>query len=149
MISTRRLDVMDVDECLTLLTEHQIGRLAFADGDELVILPVNYLLDRGSVLIRTTEGSKLEAAVRGARVAFEIDGFDHDLRSGWSVLVKGRAAEVWESKELDIVRDLPVQPWAPGEKAHFLAIASSSISGRRIVEGEAADGPLPVNLWLG
>jgi nitroimidazol reductase NimA-like FMN-containing flavoprotein (pyridoxamine 5'-phosphate oxidase superfamily) len=149
MSSDRRLETMDVDDCLALLSEHRIGRLAFADGDELVILPVNYLFDRGAVLIRTAEGSKLEAAVRGARVAFEIDGFDQDERSGWSVLVKGRAAEVWEHKELDIVRDLPVQPWAPGEKAHFLVVMSSSISGRRIVSGEGPNALPQVDLWLG
>lgn len=152
-MTTRRLDVLDVDECLTLLTAHQIGRLAFPDGDDLAILPVNYLFDRGAVLIRSTQGSKLEAAVRGARVAFEIDGFDQAERSGWSVLVKGKAAEVWEREELDAARSLPLEPWAPGEKAHYLVILSSSITGRRIVSGDATPDtavevlPPPVDVW--
>jgi nitroimidazol reductase NimA-like FMN-containing flavoprotein (pyridoxamine 5'-phosphate oxidase superfamily) len=134
-----KVEVLDIDECLRLLGSAQIGRLGFVDDGAPVILPVNYLLDRGTVLVRTAEGSKLEAAVRGARVAFEVDDFDASKREGWSVLVKGRAAEVWEPSELDHDRDLPLRPWAAGEKEHFLVVHSSQISGRRITGGDPSD----------
>jgi hypothetical protein len=130
------LQPLDVDTCLDLLAEQEVGRLAFVDHGELVILPVNYLLDRGAVLVRTTEGSKLDAAVRGERVAFEVDAIDPVARSGWSVLVKGRATELWEGGELDQARRLPLQPWAAGEREHFLVVFPSSITGRRL-------GPAP------
>lgn len=139
-MTSQGLEELDVDACLALLAEQRIGRIAFAgeDGD-LVILPVNYSFDRGAVLVRTAEGSKLDAAVRGARVAFQIDGFDVERRTGWSVLVKGRCLEVWEVAELEHARALPLQPWAPGEKEHFLVVYPSAISGRRIAAGDDAD----------
>jgi nitroimidazol reductase NimA-like FMN-containing flavoprotein (pyridoxamine 5'-phosphate oxidase superfamily) len=92
----RRVHDLDVDTCLQLLAQRRVGRLAFVEeGGHPVVLPVNYLLDRGSVLIRTGEGSKLAAAVRKARVAFEVDEIDDDLQIGWSVVVKGIADELW------------------------------------------------------
>ena len=51
--------------------------------------PVNYVVDQHSVLFRTDEGTKLDAASRGARVAFEVDGAEEATRTGWSVLVGG------------------------------------------------------------
>lgn len=135
--------MLDVEECLELLAAGEVGRLAFVEDGGPVILPVNYLFDRGTVLVRTAEGSKLEAAVHGARVAFEVDAFDPEARTGWSVLVKGRAAEVWEPSELDHVRDLPLRPFAEGEREHFLVLHSSQITGRRIT------GTGPSGLWWG
>ena len=57
------------DECRKLLGERHLGRLALVDADGLVILPVNYTLDEGSVVFRTDPGSKLDAAAAGATVA--------------------------------------------------------------------------------
>ena len=59
-----------------------------------VVFPVNFVLDRHRVVYRTGEGTKLDAAYRGSRVAFEIDGTDTAARTGWSVLVRGEAIEV-------------------------------------------------------
>ena len=147
----RRVEELDVDSCLQLLEGRQVGRLAFvgAEGDP-VVLPVNYVLDRGQIVIRTAEGSKLAAAVAKARVAFEVDDFDKDLRTGWSVLVKGIADELWQSTELDLARRLPLQPWAPGEREHFILIMSTAITGRRIttLEGPALP-PRATDLWFG
>jgi nitroimidazol reductase NimA-like FMN-containing flavoprotein (pyridoxamine 5'-phosphate oxidase superfamily) len=151
MNPTRRTEELDVDTCLDLLAGQQVGRLGFVDdtGDP-VVLPVNYLLDRGVVVIRTAEGSKLAAAVRKARVAFEIDEFDSELRIGWSVLVKGVADELWASAELDLARSLPLEPWAGGSREHYVLIMSTSITGRRITALDGPILPLPVaDLWWG
>lgn len=130
---TTRMEPLETDECHRLLYSKQTGRLAWVnDGGDVEIVPVNYLFDRGAVLVRTAEGSKLDATIRGARVAFQIDGFDVTRRCGWSVLVKGRAAEVWDSPELDYLRRLPLHPWAPGDKEHYLVVFPTAITGRRI-----------------
>lgn len=138
--STRRIEELDVDACLQLLEAHTLGRVAFVEGSgEPVILPVNYLLDRGVVVIRTAEGGKVAAAVRKARIAFEVDDFDADLGTGWSVLVKGVADELWERDDMELAQALPLEPLAPGDKEHFLTILSTGITGRRISapDGEA------------
>lgn len=136
---------LSVDECLDLLASHQIGRLGFVSGGEPVILPVNYLLHAGSVLFRTAEGSKLQSAVDQARVAFEVDQIDAERHAGWSILIKGRATEVWTAEELARVRDLPLQPWVPGSREHYVRILSSSITGRRLVQ----EPTLVAEMWWG
>lgn len=131
--SASGLEVMDRDECLRLLEQSTIGRLAVIDGDRPVVLPVNYAVVDGHVVFRTDEGMKLRAAERGP-VAFEVDRFEEAARGGWSVLVSGRAEEVTEyaAQERQIVRDAPVDPWAGGEKQHWLRIVADSVSGRRV-----------------
>lgn len=69
-----------------------------------LVVPVDYLLDEGTVVLRTDEGTKLDAALRGETVAFEIDVVDDTKGTGWSVLVRGRAVEVCNPAELERVR---------------------------------------------
>lgn len=127
-----RLIELDIDTCLRLLGRHHVGRLAVNDDDGPIVVPVNYLLDRGTVVIRSDPGTKLGATDQRDRVAFEIDGIDEERRLGWSVLVRGRLREISEEEELERLRDLPLEPFPGGEKAHYLRLDSSSITGRRI-----------------
>jgi hypothetical protein len=57
-------------------------------------LPVDRVVDQQNALFRTDAGTKLEVANRGARVGFEVNGTDVATRTGWSVPVRGEAAEV-------------------------------------------------------
>ena len=84
------------------------------------------------VVLRTDDGTKLDAAIRGSRVAFEIDGTDAAARTGWSVVVRGEAVEVTDPAELARLRKLPLHPWAPGGKAHYVRILPAALTGRRI-----------------
>lgn len=119
-------------ECFELLAGESVGRVAFVDDCGLVVVPVNYVLDRHMVMIRTDEGAKLDVAIRGGRVAFEVDRVDAATRTGWSVLVRGEAIEVTDPHELARLRELPLDPWAPGVKGHYLRILPATLSGRRI-----------------
>ena len=78
------MDVIGRDECLQLLATRGFGRLAVVVQDQPLIFPVNYALDRSSVVFRTDEGTKLYAAV-GRPVAFEIDDADAIYHEGWSL----------------------------------------------------------------
>jgi pyridoxamine 5'-phosphate oxidase-like protein len=80
-------------ECFALLARAHLGRVAAVDDRGPVVFPVNFVFDRHTVVLRTDEGTKLDAAVKGSRVAFEIDGADPATRTGWSVLVRGEAVE--------------------------------------------------------
>ena len=128
---------LDRDRCLDLLRADEIGRLAvIADGGPL-ILPVNYRMDGEAVVFRTDPGLKLDQGTR-AHGCFEIDSFDRDRRSGWSVVVAGRLEEIthYEAKTWARVHELPVDPWAEGPKDHWVRLVPSRISGR-IVEPAA------------
>jgi nitroimidazol reductase NimA-like FMN-containing flavoprotein (pyridoxamine 5'-phosphate oxidase superfamily) len=119
-------------ECFELLARERLGRVAFVDDLGPLVVPVNFVLDRHMVVFRTGEGTKLDAAVRGSRVAFEIDGADAAMRTGWSVLVRGEAVEVTGAAELARLRRLPLDPWAPGVKTHYVRILPAVLTGRRI-----------------
>ena len=142
MPDNRWQELADV-ECHKLLAERHLGRLALTDPDEPVIFPVNYVLDEGAVVFRTDPGSKLDAIAGGARVAFEVDAVDEGSRTGWSVVVRGRAAEDSEPADLDRLRGLPLYPWAPGAKARYVRIRPVSVTGRRI----AMPANLPFTWW--
>ena len=119
-------------ECFGLLATGGLGRIALVDDQGPVIFPVNFILDQYTVVFRTDEGSKLDAACRGSRVAFEIDGVDAATRTGWSVLVRGEAIEVLSPAEVRRLGDVSPVPWAPGAKAHFVRILPAAVTGRRI-----------------
>jgi uncharacterized protein len=119
-------------ECFGLLAGQHLGRVVLVDDRGPVAFPVNFVLDRHTVLLRTDEGTKLDAASRGARVAFEVDQTDEVTRTGWSVLVRGEAVEVTDPADLARVRELPLSPWAPGGKSRYVRILPTSLTGRRI-----------------
>jgi nitroimidazol reductase NimA-like FMN-containing flavoprotein (pyridoxamine 5'-phosphate oxidase superfamily) len=135
LIDTRTgIEWMERDECVRLLGGEVIGRLAVVDGGAPHIFPVNYVLDGEDVVLRTAPGTKLDSVGR-ARACFEIDAFDREHRSGWSVVVAGHLEELGElSGEAERVRQLPVDPWADGERDHWLRLVSDRITGR-IVRG--------------
>jgi nitroimidazol reductase NimA-like FMN-containing flavoprotein (pyridoxamine 5'-phosphate oxidase superfamily) len=119
-------------ECFELLAGERLGRVAVVDDQGPIVFPVNFVLDRHMVVFRTDEGTKLDAACRGSRVAFEIDGTDEAARTGWSVLVRGEATEVTDPAELARLRKRRLSPWAPGAKSRYVRILPTKLAGRRI-----------------
>jgi uncharacterized protein len=133
-----RWQELSKEECFRLLAQQRLGRVVLVDDRGPLALPVNFLLDQHTVLFRSDEGTKLEVASRGARVAFEVDGADEVTRTGWSVLVRGEATEVTDPAELARVRKLPLSPWAPGPKSRYVRILPTVLTGRRIALPEDA-----------
>ena len=117
-------------ESWTLLREAVVGRLAVIVDDRPEIFPVNHLVDLGSVVFRTGPGTKLDAAV-GHQVAFEVDGYDLETTSAWSVLVKGKASAVNRLDDVLAVIALPPFAWHSAPKPHFIRIEPDSVTGRR------------------
>lgn len=126
------LEVLDRDECLRLLAHKRFGRVGVTDGALPTILPVNYWSDGTSVYVRTSPGTKLDAALRDAVVAFEVDDVDMFDHAGWSVVVTGVAREVTDRDELEGLAGAPIGRWAPGPDGHVIAISTELVSGRRL-----------------
>jgi hypothetical protein len=129
------LERLSRDECVTLLAGEEIGRLAVVDFDTPTIFPVNYVLDGEAIVFRTAAGTKLDRGPRG-RASFEIDAFDREHRTGWSVVAFGRLEEVtaFDHAAFDRVRALGVDPWAgAADKQHWLRLVPDRITGRRLV----------------
>ena len=131
-VRPRRIEDLSVDDCLGLLASATLGRVALIHDDDPHVVPVNYLLHEGTVMFRTTYGTTLDTVSGGARVAFEVDHIDEPTQSGWSVIIHGKAEEIWLPDELDAAALLPITPWAPGDRNHYVRIYPSAITGRRI-----------------
>ena len=122
------------EECLRRLAVARVGRVAFVSQGDPVILPVNHGMDGESVIFRTATGSKLLASDREQPVAFEVDGFDVDRRSGWSVMVRGVATTVEDPDEVARLNLLGVWPWSDlVERKHWVRIRTYSMTGRQTV----------------
>jgi len=137
------LEILPYDECLRLLSEVPVGRVSFFADGEIVVLPVNHVMDRQDPVFRTARGSKLSAAEGQAVVAFEADGYDVRTRSGWSVLVNGRAHAIYERMEIQRLSRLGLRLWVSDtDRPFWIRIRPASISGRRIPAPEDGFGRL-------
>ncbi|MGV8896657.1 MAG: pyridoxamine 5'-phosphate oxidase family protein [Rhodoglobus sp.] len=120
-------------EMWALLEATPMGRLAVSAGGELDIFPVNFIVDEGTLLFRTAEGTKLVELTVHSAVAFEIDG--HDEIDAWSVVVKGTAARLDHQAEIDRADTLPLSPWIPTLKYIYVRITPTALSGRSFQRG--------------
>ena len=127
------LEMLPFDECLRLLASVPVGRVGFCADGEVVVLPVNHVIDGQDVVFRTARGAKLSAAEARNPVAFEADEYDVKDRSGWSVLVNGRAETVYEDAEIQRFRRHGLHPWATAvDRPFWIRIRPTSVTGRRI-----------------
>ncbi|WP_113701553.1 pyridoxamine 5'-phosphate oxidase family protein [Nonomuraea lactucae] len=141
-IDSSGLLVLSREECLRLLSSTPIGRIVFTDRALPAVQPVTFRLDGESVVIRTAAGSKLAAATRHAVVAFEVDEFDPEARTGWSVTAVGHARAVHDPEEIERLSALPLTAWAPGERDHYIVVDVEQVTGRRI-RAEQTNGVRP------
>jgi nitroimidazol reductase NimA-like FMN-containing flavoprotein (pyridoxamine 5'-phosphate oxidase superfamily) len=118
--------------CISLLETHSLGRLAWQAADTQQLFPINYVFRSGVAYFRTSPHALLSELVRPADVALEVDDLDHHKRTGWSVIVYGRAKAVAAPVEVlleqwdtdDLVH------WAPGIRDLVFQITPSRITGR-------------------
>lgn len=132
------LEILGTEECWELLDAAPVGRLAVVTDHHPEIFPVNYATDARTIVFRTEAGSKLAAVDGNPSVCFEIDHVDLESRSGWSVVVQGRAATVRTPEGLRALQALPLDYWSIGDKPNFVRITPTSVTGRRIHPHDAA-----------
>ena len=125
------LEALPLEVCLRLLESVPVGRVSFCTDGEVVTLPVNHVMDGQDIVFRTDQGSKLSAAERQDHVAFEADDYDLRTRTGWSVLVKGRAEVVHEDSEIQRLSHLGLYPWVTAvDRPFWIRIRPTSVTGR-------------------
>jgi nitroimidazol reductase NimA-like FMN-containing flavoprotein (pyridoxamine 5'-phosphate oxidase superfamily) len=134
------LEILHLGDCFRLLESAPVGRIGFLAGGEVVILPVNFLLDGQDVVFRTGVGSKLSSVEVGHYVGFEADSYDAATRTGWSILVNGLAEVVESDAECARLDALGHTSWGgAADNRAWVRIRPSSISGRRIASADAGD----------
>ena len=127
-MTSRDLDVLDEAECYALLRSRRLGRVGVHIADDLAIFPVFYAVLDNDVVFRTSAGTKLNAAVLGTRVVFEVDS----AASGWSVLVRGHARELRRQDEIDNARNVLGHDWPAGLRERYMRIGGEHVTGRRL-----------------
>jgi nitroimidazol reductase NimA-like FMN-containing flavoprotein (pyridoxamine 5'-phosphate oxidase superfamily) len=130
--TTGQLVGLSPTECLDLLRTQQIGRVVFCDDRGPLALPVNFVVQDGTILLRTAPSNSVARHLReSSTCAFEVDAIEPELRAGWSVLVRGSAS---------VVRHLSPDPeahwpgpWPAGSRHLLLRITPDELTGRRLV----------------
>ena len=105
------------------------GRLVTSVDGRPEIFPINYVVQRHTVLFRTAEGTKLVSTAINNQVLFEVD--DHNVAEGWSVIVRGTARSLRSQEEIEDAGRAQVLPWTASEKTHYVRIIPESVTGRR------------------
>ena len=131
VMGARMVD-LDQDQCRRRLDGGGIGRAGVTVGALPAIFPVNYAMFDGDIVFRTGAGTKLDAAVSGAVIAFEIDHIDPFSRTGWSVLVVGTARPITDPEDQARAEHLPLTPWADGQRDTFVRLESAKVTGRAL-----------------
>jgi nitroimidazol reductase NimA-like FMN-containing flavoprotein (pyridoxamine 5'-phosphate oxidase superfamily) len=140
----QRIVELTTQQCLHLLDTHRprLGRVAFAedgDPDWPTVLPVNYAYHDGQIFFRTFEGSKLYAALRRQRVAFEIDVVDSAWKEGWSVVALGTLEVVRDPKHRAAVDEI-LRSWAADRTGQLVRLDIELLTGREIIGAPLEDG---------
>ncbi|WP_329377167.1 pyridoxamine 5'-phosphate oxidase family protein [Streptomyces sp. NBC_01716] len=124
---------LDRQESLRLLAKTPVGRVVYTRQALPAVLPVNFSLDTdASVLLRTSPDLDLVRAIDGVVVAFEADEFDASTRSGWSVVVTGRATVVTDHAEHERLSQAGPTSWMPLREAVFVRIEAEMVTGREL-----------------
>jgi len=130
-IAGRGTTVLPPAECKRLLAitskRGGVGRLGVATGQAPVVVPVNFSLRDGQVVVRTGTGFLSQAAA-GQLVAFEVDQVSWAAGTAWSVLVRGLATLI-ESPDAPELEDL-VQPLVPNPGDMLLVVRPDVVTGR-------------------
>jgi uncharacterized protein len=133
----RGLTVLPFSECLRRLSEVPLGRLGLHSRGEILMLPVNHVIDGTSIAFRTDWGSKLEALSEGTPVSFEADAYDAASRAGWSVLVKGVVEWVDDDADCQRLDRLAPVAWLPtSADAVWVRIRPEEVTGRELAAVE-------------
>lgn len=127
-------------ECRRLLASVPVGRLIFTVNALPTVRPMNFVLVDGLIVLRTTAQSTATQKIDRAIVAFEADELDAVNRSGWSVVVTGRAEVVKDAEMIARYHTLPLVPWAPGVRDQFVTITTELVEGLRVRHDPASRG---------
>ncbi|MEZ3177966.1 pyridoxamine 5'-phosphate oxidase family protein [Streptomyces pimonensis] len=134
MIHSEGFRSLGRQECLRLLAEVPVGRVVYTRQALPAVQPVGFVPDTdSSVVLCTSAASGLVRAVDGVVVAFEADAFDAGSRSGWSVVVTGRAAVVTDPAEHERLLRTGPRSWVPTHDGVFVRIEAEMVTGRELV----------------
>ena len=143
-IDERGSEVLEAPECRRLLAlgakEGRHGHVAVAENDVPVVLPVDYAVYEGDIVVLVGEG--LFHRLDGRLVAFQVDGEQEEKRgistrtALWSVLAQGLASETLDP---EAAVHLP-HPHVARPGRRLVRIRTDVLSGRRVPDQSEVTG---------
>jgi nitroimidazol reductase NimA-like FMN-containing flavoprotein (pyridoxamine 5'-phosphate oxidase superfamily) len=126
--------VLPATECKRLMAvaaqDGLIGRLAVSTDQAPVVIPLNFSLRDGQILLRVGPGFLADAA-DGRLVAFEVDHVDHVDhvdQSAWSVLARGLATLIRSPAQAELAA--AAHPLVPEPGDMVLVVRPDLVTGR-------------------
>ena len=132
---------LDRAESLRMLATAPVGRLIFTVNALPAVRLMNFAVVDGLIVLRTAADTTIARKVDDVIVAFEADDLDPATSSGWSVVVTGRATRVSDPDLMARYRNIPLMPWAPGERDQFLTITIEILEGHRVSQPAGSRDP--------
>ncbi|WP_329171845.1 pyridoxamine 5'-phosphate oxidase family protein [Streptomyces sp. NBC_01477] len=125
------LEQLTAAECWDKLGTHGVGRVAVPVQPGPAVLPVNYTVDDGAIVYRTSPGDAA-APAPGEAVSFQVDRVDDHLSRGWSVLLTGIADRIEDPAQIERLAARAAEPWAGGDRAVWIRIRPGRVTGRTV-----------------
>ncbi|MEV6979367.1 pyridoxamine 5'-phosphate oxidase family protein [Kitasatospora sp. NPDC093806] len=120
--------------CLRLLSTVPVGRVVYTEHALPAVLPVAFdVTPDGRLLLAVRRGGATTRGLDGTVVAFQADQLDPVTRTGWSVLVHGRAEVVREPDQVRRALRSGLRPWVGDPDPMFVSLLPELISGRRLL----------------
>jgi hypothetical protein len=103
-------------ECLDLLAQAKVGRVAFVHGALPEVIPVCYAVAGETVVFGLHGAAPFAPQVEEeAVVAFQVDSFDPERQSGWHVRAVGSFRPAVTPDELAVAGAVVPEPWTMGQ----------------------------------
>lgn len=129
----KRLRELPRSLSLRLLGSVPMGRIVFTMDALPAIRPINHVVVDGDVVMCCHDGAALLHAI-GQVVAFEADQIDPETRTGWSVIVTGKAERV--EADLAARYRLLLRPRVDLDTVHVVRIRPELVTGYKLIEND-------------
>jgi uncharacterized protein len=121
-------------ECLDLLAQADLGRVAFVNGALPEVIPVCYTVAGDTVVFGVHSASPLARQMEGSVVAFQADSFDAQRKCGWQVRAIGSYRSAVSPDELAVAGAVVPQPWTIGEVLELVVQLDLEVVGGWVIE---------------
>lgn len=126
---------MDLNECWERLASQPLGRLAICVDGKPHLVPINHLVRAREIMFVSVAGTTTHATLAqpGLPAVLEVDHYDTDTDTGWSVVVAGELAVVDDDIEHARLELYGRPRWISGRhQCRWLRLVPNHVAGRHL-----------------